>query len=149
MGASVTLVVLSSSVITYLIYNYILIKTHTEYLKTIMFILVISSCVQILDIILKKKFKNIHKTLGLYLPLITTNCAVLGISLLNVESGYNFIEVIQFSLGSSLGFTLVIYIFSTIRERLEKCNVPESFKGVPIAFIVAFIMSLLFSRFSF
>lgn len=148
MGLSVTFVITLSSVITYLLYNFVLVPTNTEYLKTIMFILVISSVVQILDIVLKKYFKSIHKTLGLYLPLITTNCAVLGITLLNITNEYNILEVLVYSIGSSLGFTLVIYVFSTIRERLEKTNIPESFKGTPIALITAFIMSLLFMRFT-
>ena len=148
MGLSVTFVITLSSVITYLLYNFVLIPTNTEYLKTIMFILVISSVVQILDIVLKKYFKSIHKTLGLYLPLITTNCAVLGITLLNITNEYNILEVLVYSIGSSLGFTLVIYVFSTIRERLEQTNIPESFKGTPIALITAFIMSLLFMRFT-
>ncbi|MBQ2409560.1 MAG: RnfABCDGE type electron transport complex subunit A [Bacilli bacterium] len=148
MGLSVTFVITLSSVITYLLYNFVLVPTNTEYLKTIMFILVISSVVQILDIVLKKYFKNIHKTLGLYLPLITTNCAVLGITLLNITNEYNILEVLVYSIGSSLGFTLVIYVFSTIRERLEQTNIPESFKGTPIALITAFIMSLLFMRFT-
>ena len=148
MGLSVTFVITLSSVITYLLYNFVLVPTNTEYLKTIMFILVISSVVQILDIVLKKYFKSIHKTLGLYLPLITTNCAVLGITLLNINNDYNILEVLVYSIGSSLGFTLVIYVFSTIRERLEQTNIPESFKGTPIALITAFIMSLLFMRFT-
>lgn len=148
MGMSVTFVITLSSVITYLLYNFVLVPTNTEYLKTIMFILVISSVVQILDIVLKKYFQNIHKTLGLYLPLITTNCAVLGITLLNITNEYNLLEVLVYSIGSSLGFTLVIYVFSTIRERLEQANIPESFKGTPIALITAFIMSLLFMRFT-
>lgn len=148
MGLSVTFVITLSSVITYLLYNFVLVPTNTEYLKTIMFILVISSVVQILDIVLKKYFKSIHKTLGLYLPLITTNCAVLGITLLNITNDYNILEVLVYSIGSSLGFTLVIYVFSTIRERLEQTNIPESFKGTPIALITAFIMSLLFMRFT-
>ncbi len=148
MGLSVTFVITLSSVITYLLYNFVLVPTNTEYLKTIMFILVISSVVQILDIVLKKYFKSIHKTLGLYLPLITTNCAVLGITLLNITNEYNILEVLVYSIGSSLGFTLVIYVFSTIRERLEQTNIPESFKGTPIALITAFIMSLLFMRFT-
>ena len=148
MGISVTLVVMISSLISFLLYKYILVPTKTEYLKTVMFILVISASVQMLDIILKNKIPNIHKSLGLYLPLITTNCAVLGITLININNSYNFIEVLTFSLASSLGFTMVIYIFSTIRERLEKCDVPERFKGYPIALITAAIMALIFSRFN-
>lgn len=147
MGLAVTLVVTLSSIITYLIYYYILVPTNTTYLKTIMFILVIASMVQILELLLKRFLPKVHKSLGLYLPLITTNCAVLGIAILNIDNGFNFLEMLTYSISASLGFTLVIYIFSTIRERLEECDVPESFKGVPIALIVAAIMSLIFSRF--
>ena len=147
MGLSVMIVVVLSSVITYFIYYYVLIPTNTTYLKTIMFILVIASLVQILEILLKKFIPSVYKALGLYLPLITTNCAVLGIALLNIDSGYNLVEMLVYSFSASLGFTLVIYIFSTIRERIEQCDVPESFKGTPIALIVAAIMALIFSRF--
>ena len=143
----VMIVVVLSSVITYFIYYYVLIPTNTTYLKTIMFILVIASLVQILEILLKKFIPSVYKALGLYLPLITTNCAVLGIALLNIDSGYNLVEMLVYSFSASLGFTLVIYIFSTIRERIEQCDVPESFKGTPIALIVAAIMALIFSRF--
>lgn len=147
MGISVTIVVTISSIITYLIYNFLLVPTKTTYLRTIMFILIIAFMVQLIEIILKKFMPKIHKSLGIYLPLITTNCAVLGITLLNINNDYNFIEVLVYSIASSLGFTLVIYIFASMRERLETCNVPKYFKGVPIAFIVAFIMSLLFGRY--
>lgn len=146
MGAAVTIVVMASSIISYIINKYVLIPTNTTYLKTVMFILVISASVQIMDIIMKTSLPKIHKTLGLYLPLITTNCAVLGITLLNINNNYNFKEVITFSLASALGFTLSIYIFSTIRERLDKNDVPNRFKGFPIAFITAAIMALIFSR---
>lgn len=148
MGGAVTIVTVISSIITYLIYHYILEVTDTTYLKTIMFILVIASMVQLIEVLFKQFIPLMYKTLGLYLPLITTNCAVLGITLLNISSGYNFVEMLVYSVSSSLGFTLVIYIFSTIRERLEQCDVPESFKGSPIAFVVAAIMALVFSRFT-
>lgn len=147
MGLSVMLVVVISSIITYLIYNYILVPTNTTYLTTVMFILVIASIVQILEIILNRFMKKVYKALGLYLPLITTNCAVLGVALLNINNNYSFMEMLIYSISSSLGFTLVIYIFSTIRERLEECDIPKSFRGTPIALIVAAIMSLIFSRF--
>lgn len=147
MGISVTIVVMISSVLTYLIYNYILVPTNTIYLRTIMFILIIAFMVQLLEIILKRFMPKIHRSLGIYLPLITTNCAVLGITLLNINNSYNFQEMLVYSIASSLGFTLVIYIFASIRERLEICNVPKYFKGIPIALITAAIMSLLFSRY--
>ncbi len=147
MGVSVTIVMLLSSIITYLIYNYILIPTDTIYLRTLLFILVISSMVQILEIIVKKFFPKLNNLLGLFLPLIATNCAILGTALLNVNNNYNFIQMFVFTLGSGLGFTLIIYIFSTIRERMEQINIPNSFKGAPIALITASIMALVFSRY--
>lgn len=147
MGTAVTGVVVISSLITYLLYYYILVPTDTVYLKTIVFILVIASMVQIVEIVLKSKFKRIHEILGIYLPLITTNCAVLGTVLLTINNEFTLLETIIFSLGSGLGFTLVIYIFSTIRERMETSNIPKPFQGIPIALITASIMSLLFSRY--
>lgn len=147
MGISVMIVVVLSSFFTFFINKYILIPTDTVYLRTIIFILVIAAIVQIVEIVLKKYYPTIHQNLGLYLPLITTNCAVLGTVLLSSTSNYNLVETLVFSVGSSLGFTLVIYIFSNIRERLEQCNVPKNFKGYPIALITAFIMALVFARF--
>ena len=148
MGLSVMFVVTLSSIITYLIYYNILVPTNTTYLKTIMFILVISSLVGLIQIILKRFIPSLHKALGIYLPLITTNCAVLGTALLNINNNYKFLEVLVYSIGSSLGFTIVIYIFSNVREYLETRNVLKSLKGYPIAFITASIMALLFTRFS-
>ncbi len=147
MGVSVSIVVILSSILTYLIYYFILVPTNTTYLKTIMFILIIAFMVQLIEIVLKKYLPKIHKNLGLYLPLITTNCAVLGINLLNINNSFNFIEILIYSISSSLGFTLVLYIFASIRERLEISNIPKYFKGVPIALITAFVMSLLFKRY--
>lgn len=148
MGISVTSVLTMSSIITYLLYHYLLVPTKTEYLETIIFILVIASLVQLLIILLKKYSKKITEALGIYLPLITTNCAILGISLLSISNNYNFLETVIYSFGSGIGFTIVIYIFSTIRERMNKCNVPKSFKGVPIALIVAGIMAIIFSKYT-
>lgn len=147
MGVSVTGVVTISSVITYILYYYVLVPTDTTYLKTIVFILVIASMVQIVEIIIKSKFRKLYDALGIYLPLITTNCAVLGTVLLNINSGFTFLETLIFSFGSGMGFTLVIYIFANIRERLDVSNVPKSFKGTPIALITAAIMALIFGRY--
>lgn len=147
MGISVTIVTVLSSIITYFVNKYLLIPTNTTYLKTIIFILVISALVQIIQIILKKHFNRIYKNLGLYLPLITTNCAILGIVLMCASSSYNLIQTILYSFGSSIGFILVIYVFSTVRERLEQCDVPKNFKGLPIALITASIMALVFARY--
>ena len=147
MGISVTGVVTLSSLITYILYHYVLVPTDTIYLKTIVFILVIASLVQITEIIMKSKFKKLHESLGIYLPLITTNCAVLGTVLLNINNDFTLLETLIFGFGSGLGFTLVIYIFSTIREKLETSNIPRAFKGTPIALITASIMALIFGRF--
>lgn len=147
MGLSVMLVMTISSILTYFLYHGVLVKTNTEYLKTIMFVLVIACTVQAFELIIKKTNKKLYNALGIYLPLITTNCAVLGVVLLNINNNYNLLETIVFSLGSSIGNTLVIYVFASIRERLETNNTPNHFKGVPIAFITASIMALLFTRF--
>jgi len=146
MGISVTLVTVISSIITYAIYHLILVPTDTTYLINIMFVFIIAAFVQMLELILKKHFPKIHESLGIYLPLITTNCAVLGIVLLNINNKLNFLEMIIYSLGSSLGFTLVLYIFSTVRESLDKKSIHKNFKGFPIAMITIGIMALLFSR---
>ena len=147
MGLSVTTVVTLASLITYFIYYYVLVPTNTTYLKTVAFILVIASLVQCLEILLKKYNKPLYETLGIYLPLITTNCAVLGVTLLTIGNEYNLIETLIFSIGSGVGFTLVSYVFGTIRERLEYADVPNCFKGYPIALITAAMMALLFTRY--
>ena len=146
MGASVTFVVLVSTILTYLINKYILIPTNSTYLQTITFILVIACFVQITELIIKKYFKELYKSLGIYLPLITTNCAVFGIILTNIKMDYDFITAIVYSLSSCLGFVIVIYIFSLLREKIENNDILKSFKGVPIALITAGIMALIFQR---
>ena len=147
MGLTVTFVVTISGILTYLIYHYLLVPSKTEYLRTILFILIIASFVQFTEIIVKKYFPTLNKLLGIYLPLIATNCAVLGIILLNVLNEYTFTETLVFSIGSSAGFVLVIYIFSTIRERMESTPIIKPFRGFPIALITAGIMALIFSRY--
>ena len=147
MGLSVTLVVFISGIIGYLLYYYVLIPTNTEYLRTILFVLVIASMVQSLDLIIKKMFPKIHELLGIFLPLIAANCAVLGIAFLAIDYQYNFVEMMVFTIGSGLGFTFLIYIYATIREKLEQRAIPASFKGVPIALIIAGIMAMIFSRY--
>jgi Na+-translocating ferredoxin:NAD+ oxidoreductase subunit A len=147
MGLAVTFVVFVSSIITFLIYHYVLVPSNTEYLRTILFILVIASFVQLTEIVVKRFFEPMHKILGIYLPLITTNCAVLGIILLTIFNELNFLEALTFAVGSSLGFILVIYIFSTIRERLEGAPIIKSFQGFPIALITAGIIAMIFSRY--
>lgn len=146
MGITVTFVVLISTIFTYLINKYILIPTNSTYLQTLFFILVIACFVQITELITKKYFNNLYKSLGIYLPLITTNCAVFGIILSNINMNYDFITSIINSLGSCIGFVFVIYVFSLIREKIDKNNIINSLKGVPIALITAGIMALIFSR---
>lgn len=146
MGISVTFVVLISTILTYLINKFILVPTNSTYLSSITFILVIASFVQITELIVKKYFKDLYKSLGIYLPLITTNCAVFGIILTNIRMEYDLITSIINSLGSCLGFVIVIYIFSLLREKLERNDIIKSFKGVPISLITAGIMALIFAR---
>lgn len=146
MGISVTFVVLISTILTYLINKFILIPTNSTYLQTITFILVISCFVQITELIIKKYFKDLYKSLGIYLPLITTNCAVFGIILTNIKMDYDFVTSIVNALGSCLGFVLVIYIFSLLREEIRNNHILKSFKGIPIALIIAGIMALIFAR---
>ena len=146
MGVSISFVVLISTIITYLINKFILIPTSSSYLQTITFILVIACFVQITELVIKKYFKDLYKSLGIYLPLITTNCAVFGIILTNIKMDYNLITAIVNSLGSCLGFILVIYIFSLLREKIENNDILKSFKGIPISLIIAGIMALIFVR---
>jgi electron transport complex protein RnfA len=148
MGSAVTFVMLLSSSVTFLISKYILSIYGIEYLRTIVFILVIAALVQLLEIIMKKLSPALYSALGIYLPLITTNCAILGVAILNIQKDFSFIEMILFSLGNSLGFVLALLLFAAIRERLELSNIPESLKGVPIALVVAGLLSMSFMGFA-
>ena len=147
MGMAVTFVMVVSSTICWFIYNYILVFYEMTYMRTITFILVISSLVQFVEMVIKKFSPKLYQLLGVYLPLITTNCAVLGIAVLSIDYRYNLIETVTFSLFSALGFTIIIYLFSVVRERLEQAPIPEALKGVPIALITASIMSIIFMGF--
>lgn len=147
MGLATTFVLTLSSIISYFIHNYLLLPLELEYLKTLSFILVIAITVQVTELILHKTSPLLYQVLGLFLPLITTNCAVLGVALLNIQQQNNLIESAVFGLAASIGFTLVLVLFSAIRERLEMADVPESFKGTPIALITAGIMSIAFMGF--
>ncbi len=145
MGIAVTFVIFTSSIITYVLYYYVLEPLELTYLDLITFILVIASLVQFVEMFLKKYAVNIYKAMGVYLPLITTNCAVLGVALDNISAGYTFVEAMVAGLAVPLGFTLVIYLFATIRQRLETSTTPEGFKGTPIALITAAIMAMAFA----
>ncbi len=148
MGVSVTFVILCATAVTYPIYKFALVPLKLEYLETIVFILVIAALVQFVEIILKKFIPALHKSLGVYLPLITTNCAVLGVTLKNITDGYNFIESMLSSLGVGLGFLLAMVLFAGVRSRIENCDSPKSFKGVPITLVAASIVALAFFGFS-
>lgn len=145
MGAAVTFVIVVSSIVTYFLYHNVLVLLGLEYMDLITFILVIASFVQLVEMIIKKFSPALYKSLGIFLPLITTNCAVLGVALDNIANGYTFVEMLTYSVSVSVGFTLVLYIFSTIRERLDIADTPKSFVGNPIALIVAGLMALAFS----
>ena len=148
MSVAVTLVMLLATAVTWPLYAFVLVPIGLDYLQTIAFILVIAALVQLVEILLKKFLPPIYKALGIYLPLITTNCAVLGITLLNFQESYNFIESLANALGAGLGFMLAMIIFAGVRTRLEKSNVPEFLKGLPITLIAAGIVSLSFLGFA-
>lgn len=145
MGAAVTFVIFLSSIITHIIYHQILFPANIAYMDLITFILVIASLVQFVEMFIKKTSPAIYKAMGVYLPLITTNCAVLGVALDNISAGYDIVEAGVAGLAVSLGFALVLYLFATIRERLEIASTPEGLKGVPIALITAAIMACAFA----
>ncbi len=148
MGIAVTFVMLCATAATYPIQKYLLDKFNLGYLQTIVFILVIASLVQFVEIILKKFIPSLHKSLGVYLPLITTNCAVLGVTIQNITDGYNFVESMVSSLGVGLGFLLAMVLFAGVRSRIENCPSPNSVKGLPITLISASIVSLAFFGFA-
>ena len=147
MGLATAFVLTLSSVCSYLANKYLLQPFGLEYLKTITFILIIAVIVQATEMVIRKTSPLMHSVLGIYLPLITTNCAVLGIALLNVQEGNDFIRSVLYGLGGALGFTLVMVLFASIRERLELADVPESFRGAPIALMTAGFMSVAFMGF--
>ena len=147
MGVAVTFVMLCATAVTWPIQTYVLDKFGLGYLQTIVFILVIAALVQFVEIVLKKFIPALHRSLGVYLPLITTNCAVLGVTINNITDGYNFLESMVSSLGVGLGFLLAMVLFAGVRSRIENCPSPESVKGLPITLIAASIVSLAFYGF--
>ncbi|MCK4359996.1 MAG: electron transport complex subunit RsxA [Candidatus Cloacimonetes bacterium] len=154
MGMAVIFVMTMASTITWMIYNFLLNPTTSifgldlTFLRTITFILSIAVLVQFVEMVIKKTVPTLYKALGIYLPLITTNCAVLGVSILNINENYNFLGAIVNGFSAGIGFTLVLLLMAGIRQRLEFADVPESLKGMPIAFIVAGCMALAFLGFS-
>ena len=148
MSFATAFVLTMSSIASYLVNEYLLVPLGLEYLKTLSFILVIAVTVQITEMILHKSSPLLYQVLGIFLPLITTNCAVLGVALLNVQQQNSLLESAFFGFGAAVGFGLVLVVFSAIRERLEMANVPASFRGLPIALMTAGIMSLAFMGFA-
>ncbi len=148
MSLAVIFVMLMATAATYPIQMYLLNPNGLGYLQTIVFILVIAALVQLVEIILKRYVPSLHQSLGVYLPLITTNCAVLGVTILNIDEGYTFVEAMVNSLGSGLGFFLAMVMFSGVRSTIEGSDIPESFKGLPVTLTAAAITSLSFLGFS-
>lgn len=144
MGAAVTVVIIIAAAVCWPIYNFILVPAGIPFMDTITYILVIASLVQLLEMIIKKYSPSLYKTLGVYLPLITTNCAVLGVAQGNTDSVLDFGSSMANAIGTGLGFALVIFVFSTIRYRLDAANTPKAFKGIPIALITAALMAMAF-----
>ena len=147
MGFAVTFVIVIASIFTYFVHYYVLVPLDIEYMQLITFILIIASFVQLTEMIIKKYSPALYKALGVYLPLITTNCAVLYVAQNNISQAYSFVEMLVSALGISLGFVFVLYIFSAIRERLEASSIPKYFQGNPISLIVAAIMAIAFMGF--
>lgn len=148
MGLAVTFVMALSSAVTYIVYHQLLVRFNLEYLYNIAFILIIASLVQLVEMFIKKSSPALYQALGIFLPLITTNCAVLGVTVLNKDEGYNFIESVINGTGAAIGFTIAIVLFAGIRERIARNNIPKSFEGMPIALITAGIMAVAFLGFS-
>ena len=147
MSIAVTLVMVVSTAVTWPIYHFILSPNYT-YLETIVFILVIAAIVQFIEIVLKRYIKPIYNALGIYLPLITTNCAVLGITMLNITNELGFVQSLVNALGAGLGFMLAMLLFSGVRERLETADIPKFLKGLPITLVAAALVSLSFLGFA-
>ena len=148
MGIAVTFVMLCATAVTYPIYAFALVPLKLEYFQTIVFILVIAALVQFVEIVLKRFIPALHKSLGVYLPLITTNCAVLGVTINNITAEYNFLESMISSLGVGLGFLLAMVLFAGVRSRIENCPAPKCFRGIPITLISASIVAFAFFGFA-
>ena len=148
MGGAVIFVITLSSFVTSVIYQFILVPTHMEYLQTIVFILIIAALVQFVEMFLKKAMPSLYQALGVYLPLITTNCAVLGVALINVQKDYNILRGTVNGFATAVGFTLSIIVMAGIREKIEYNDIPESFRGFPIVLITAGLMAIAFFGFS-
>ena len=148
MGLAVIFTMTLASALTYVVYRFILVPAELEYLKTIAFIIVIASLVQFIEMFLQKSLPALYSALGIYLPLITTNCAVLGVALLNITNEYNFLFSVVYGFMAGVGFLLAIVLLSLVRERIEYCDIPEPFRGFPIALIASGLLSIAFMGFS-
>ena len=148
LGGAVIFVITVASAVTSLLYNFVLAPLGIDYMKTIVFILIIAALVQIVEMFLKKKSPAIYQSLGIFLPLITTNCAVLGVALTNVQNEYGFLESVLSGFGTALGFTLAIVLLASIRERINEKDIPAPLRGAPIVLIAAALMSIAFMGFS-
>ena len=148
LGGAVIFVITIASAVASLLYDYVLVPLNLDYLKTIVFILVIAALVQLVEMFLKKSMPSLYKALGVYLPLITTNCAVLGVALTNVQKEYSIIEGVVNGIGTSVGFLIAIVIMAGIREKMEYNDISESFQGTPIVLITACLMAIAFCGFS-
>jgi len=148
MGLAVIFVMLFATAATWPIYNFVLVPLKIEYFQTIVFILVIATLVQFVEIILKRFIPSLHASLGIYLPLITTNCAVLGVTINNITAGYNFLEAMVSSLGVGLGFLLAMLLFAGVRSKLDDSNAPNCFRGLPVPLIAASIVAMAFYGFA-
>jgi len=148
MGMAVIFVMLFATAATWPIYNFVLVPLKIEYFQTIVFILVIATLVQFVEIVLKRFIPSLHASLGIYLPLITTNCAVLGVTINNITAGYNFLESMISSLGVGLGFMLAMLLFAGVRSKLDDSNAPKCFRGLPVTLIAASIVAMAFYGFA-
>ncbi|HZJ90207.1 MAG: RnfABCDGE type electron transport complex subunit A [Clostridiaceae bacterium] len=148
MSVAVIFVMLVSTAVTYPIYYYLLDPSGLGYLQTVIFILVIAATVQVLEAIIRKAMPPLYDAMGIFLPLITTNCAILGVMLINIQETYSFVNAIMSSLGAGLGYTLAMFLFVGVREKMETSDIPESFKGLPSALMAASIVSVAFMGFS-
>ena len=148
MGAAVTFVMLLATIVTYLLQNYLLEPFELGYMQTIVFILVIAALVQMLEIILKKVSPTLYQALGVFLPLITTNCAILGVAILVIQKDYTLIESVVYAISTSIGFTLALTLFAGIREQLSLSSIPKAMQGIPIALLTAGLLALAFMGFS-
>ena len=148
MGLAVIFTMTLASALTYVVYRFILVPAELEYLKTIAFIIVIASLVQFIEMFLQKSLPALYSALGIYLPLITTNCAVLGVALLNITNEYNFLFSVVYGFMAGVGFLLAIVLLSLVRERIVYCDIPEPFRGFPIALIASGLLSIAFMGFS-